>query len=84
MVHCYCSFLKVLKVLFSVSSAKKERMAEGKEKKEGATKWSQGTSDRVCPLSERTSRAYASPVPRLTVSRNHKETWSRVDTISPK
>lgn len=72
-----------MKVLLPLSAAKEERLAKGKEKKEGASKWSQSTSDGICPLPERTQRTYAGPIPWLTFPRNHQETWSRVDTVSP-
>ena len=72
-----------MKDLLPLSAAKEERLAKGKEKKEGASKWSQSTSDGICPLPERTQRTHAGPIPWLTFPRNHQETWSRVDTVSP-
>lgn len=68
---------------FPLSAAKEERLAKGKEKKEGSAKWSQGTGNRICPLPQRTPWTYAGQIPRLTFPGNHQETWSRVDTISP-
>ncbi len=72
-----------MRVLFPLSAAKEERLAKREEKKEGSTKWSQGTSNRICPLPERTPRTHAGSIPWLALSRNHQETWSRVDTVSP-
>lgn len=66
-----------------LSTAKEERVAEGQEKKEGATKWSQGTSNRICSLPEWKAGTYAGPLPWLTFPGDHQEARSRVDTISP-
>lgn len=78
------SLMRWVLFFFTLSLAKEERLAKGKEKKEGATKWSQGTSNRICPVPQWTERTHAGSIPWLTFSRNHQETWSRVDTTSPK
>lgn len=46
------SSLLQLKILFPITTAKKERLAKRKEKKEGVAEWSQGSSDWICPISE--------------------------------
>lgn len=41
-----------MSLLFPVPAAKEERLAKGKEKEEGPTKWAQGTSNGICPVPE--------------------------------
>lgn len=48
----FTSSLLQLKLLFPITTAKKERLAKRKEKKEGVAEWSQGSSDWICPISE--------------------------------
>lgn len=72
-----------MRVFLLLSAAEEERLAEGKEEKEGATKRSQGAGNRIRPLPERAARTHAGQIPGLTVPRNHQEARSRVDTTGP-